>query len=168
MITTTCSECGTGTTTRDGNRCWCPGCSTWLVHCDRTGQWVAPATLWWQAREAAVEQQITASRVAAEAALPETAALLPDGWRVTAGQGLPGATHALTLRPTAAAPVEVTAHLSPPRGGNGWTVQIHNHTTRIGFPLYLPGGAHVAHFTTVRDAVTAAINAIRVEQARRD
>ena len=165
-----CSECGASTTTRtttcDDNRPWCPQCSTWLVHCDLTGQWVTPATRQWRLREAAVEQQIRASRDAAEAALPDAEALLPAGWRVTVEQGLPRATHVLTIRP-AVAPVDVTAHLSPPHGGAGWSVQIHNRTTGVGFPLYIPGGAHAEHFTTVGDAVTAAINTIRVEQTRR-
>ena len=162
----TCSECGAGATARDDNSPWCPHCSIWLVHCDLTGQWVGPATRQWRLREAAAEQQITASRGTAEAALPETEALLPAGWRATVDQGLPRATYALRIRP-ASSPVDVTAHLSPPHDGVGWFVQIHNRTTGIGFPLYTPGGAHAAYFTTITDAVTAAINAIRIEQEGR-
>lgn len=162
-MTITCAHCGTAPTTRAGAPPWCPRCEIWLFRCDLTGDWVSAATRRRRQADAANARAIAASRDAAHAAQPEAQRLLPTDWSATVSQGITGAPYSLYLRP-APSEVDVYAYLSPPDGDRGWYVRIHNRTDH---PVYIPGGARAAYFTTVADAVAAAVNAVRIEQSRR-
>jgi hypothetical protein len=173
----TCSECGTsidpelyhGRDPRAGEaehpeQVWCPTCTSWLVYYDSTRQWLNPdSTDYWRRSQAGYALVIGVSHRRATAALPDAQALAPPGWQAGLHHNLPGAGYTLRLIPPAG-PFDVAAYLSPPTGDGGWQVTIHNRTRRIGYPLYVAGGAHAASYATLTDAVHAAVDAVDTDQ----
>ena len=118
-------------------------------------------------RADAARAVIAASATATTAALPRVRRLLPPGWRAGGHQAISGATHTVAIDPPAGV-VDATAYLMPRTGEHdgtvaGWWVRVHNRQQRVDFPVYTDGGAHAAVFTSVDDAVAAAITVLRVE-----
>jgi hypothetical protein len=165
-VTVTCAACGAAACTgRADGAPRCARCSIRLFRCELTGDWVSAATQRQRQFDADNEGAIAGTRAAAQAALPESQNLIPPSWRATVHQGIPGAVYTLRIQPIGAA--DVSAYLSPPTADGGWHVEIHNRTRRIGFPLYIPGGARAALYDTVPEAVAAAVNAVQIELSRR-
>jgi hypothetical protein len=118
-------------------------------------------------RADAAQAVIAASATAVTAALPRVRQLLPDGWHASGHQAISGATHTVDIDPPTGM-VDATAYLTPRTDEGdgtvtGWWARVHNRQQRVDFPLYTDGGARAAVYTSVDDAVTAAITALRIE-----
>jgi hypothetical protein len=118
-------------------------------------------------RAATAQAVIAASAAATTAALQRVRHLLPDRWHAACHQAIIGATHTVAIDPPPGV-VDATAYLMPRTGDHdgtvsGWSVRVHNRQQRVNFPLYTDGGARAAVYTSVDDAVTAAITVLRVE-----
>jgi hypothetical protein len=118
-------------------------------------------------RADAARAVIAASATATTAALPRVRHLLPEGWHASGHQTISGATHTVAIDPPTGV-VDATAYVMPrtdDRDGtvSGWWVRVHNRQQRVDFPLYTDGGARVAVYTSVEDAVAAAVAALRIE-----
>lgn len=118
-------------------------------------------------RADAAQAVIAASAAATTVVLPRVRHLLPDGWHASCHQAISGATHTVAIDPPTGM-VDATAYLMPrtnDRDGTvtGWWVRVHNRQQRVDFPLYTDGGARAAVYTSVEDAVAAAITALRIE-----
>ena len=128
---------------------------------------LSPAQQVFDERADAAQAVIAASATATTAALPRVRQLLPDGWHASGHQAISGATHTVTIDPPTGV-VDATAYLMPRTGDHdgtvtGWWVRVHNRQQRVDFPLYTDGGARAAIYTSVDDAVAAAITALRIE-----
>jgi hypothetical protein len=118
-------------------------------------------------RADAAQAVIAASATATTAALPRVRRLLPDGWHAGGHQAISGATHTVAIDPPTGV-VDATAYLMPRTDDHdgtvtGWWVRVHNRQQRVDFPLYTDGGARAAVYTSVDDAVAAAITVLRIE-----
>ena len=114
----------------------------------------------------AAAKTTAASAAATTAALPHVRQVLPDGWHASGHQAISGATHTVEIDPPTGV-VDATAYLMPRTDDDGavtgWWVRVHNRQQRVDFPLYTDGGARAAVYTSVEDAVAAAITALRIE-----
>src|SRR5689334_20514322 len=125
---------------------------------------VSPAQQAANERADAAQVVIAASAAATTAALPHVRPLLPDGWQTSGHQAISGATHTVAIDPPTSL-VDATAYLMPrtDEGDDtvtGWWVRVHNRQQRVDFPLYTDGGARAAVYTSVDDAVAAAVTAL--------
>ena len=112
-------------------------------------------------------RQENARRIAASAqhtrrAISGLRDLIPNRWQISAGQHVDGAPHTIDITPPSDR-VDVMAYLCTPHGETGWRVRVYNRTRKVDYPLYSHGGARAAEYRTARDALAAAINALRID-----
>jgi len=156
-----CPKCGTESTVPAGDTTRCPHCRVHLVRYEHSNEWISPAEQLFRTIAASTQLLIEESRDCAIASQVEAARHLPPEWNLEVGQLLPGAAYTLTITPPG--PVNVSAALTPPHAGHGWSVRIDNRDRGVDFPLFIRGGAEAAYFATVADAVDAAITALTIE-----